>query len=299
MSATAARHQRLPMPLSGRGRPTYAAVGARPPDLCRCRGGVARPMPLSGRGARPSCRCRGGIARPMPLSGRDARPCRRYRQSPFAPPPTLTRPHVGSRSVPADVLIRRADPYATLLGPPSGRPNPPHVRDQHRPSHGCEKWSGGGHQGGRGKSHGRNPRHHATVCAGQTGCRLVELRGFEPRAFSLRRRSRPHRSPVYALHELCADRHGAPVPSAGGTGGARQSLPGGRAWSPKRFDHRTLCPLEAAFRPRRAVSDRHVHDLRRRPTSRCHFVPLIQPVPTRPHRFRQISHRLLPHHPRG
>jgi hypothetical protein len=47
----------------------------------------------------------------------------------------------------------------------------------------------------------------------------VELRGFEPRTFSLRRRSRPHQSPVYALHKLRADRHGAPVPSAGGTGG--------------------------------------------------------------------------------
>ena len=58
--------------------PSYAAVGAGSPDLCRCRGGVAGP-------------------------------CRRYRQSPFAPPPTLTRPHVGPRSVPGDVLIRRTD----------------------------------------------------------------------------------------------------------------------------------------------------------------------------------------------
>ena len=81
------------------------------------------------------------------------------------------------------------------------------------------------------------------------GCRLVELRGFEPRTFSLRRRSRPHRSPVYALHELRADRHGAPVPSAGGTGGARQSLPGGRAWSAKRFDLRTLCSVESRPSP--------------------------------------------------
>ena len=46
-------------------------------------------------------------------------------------------------------------------------------------------------------------------------------------------------------------------------------------------------PLKAAFHPRRAVSDRHVHDLRRGPTSRCHFVPLDSagadtsaPVPT-------------------
>ena len=46
-------------------------------------------------------------------------------------------------------------------------------------------------------------------------------------------------------------------------------------------------PLKAALPPRRAVSDRHVHDLRRRPTSRCLFVSLIQPVPTRPHRFRR------------
>ena len=51
-------------------------------------------------------------------------------------------------------------------------------------------------------------------------------------------------------------------------------------------------PLKAAFRPRRAVSDRHVHDLRRRPTSRCPLDPLVQPVPTRPHRYRQMSHRL-------
>ena len=58
-------------------------------------------------------------------------------------------------------------------------------------------------------------------------------------------------------------------------------------------------PLKAAFRPRRAVSDRHGHDLRRRATSRCHFVPLIQPVLTRRHRFRQISDRLPPHHARG
>jgi hypothetical protein len=53
---------------------------------------------------------RSGRSRPtMPLSGRDAPPCRRYRRSPSAVPPTLTRPHVGPRSVPADVLIRRPD----------------------------------------------------------------------------------------------------------------------------------------------------------------------------------------------
>jgi hypothetical protein len=45
--------------------------------------------------------------------------------------------------------------------------------------------------------------------------------GIRTRTFSLRRRYRPPRSPVYALHELRADRLGAPVSSPGGTGGAR------------------------------------------------------------------------------
>ena len=57
------------------------------------------------------------------------------------------------------------------------------------------------------------------ISAGHRRFNGVELRGFEPRTFSLRRRVRPHRSPVYALHELRADRRGAPVSSLEGTGG--------------------------------------------------------------------------------
>ena len=150
---------------------------------------------------------------------------------------------------------------------------------------------------------------------------LVELRGFEPRAFSLRRRSRPHRSPVYALHKLHADRHGAPVPSAGGTGGARRLMQSSRPCPATAPGRRARCGLQATCSSlagelghrrgsnteplcslrsphfARAVSYRHVHDLRRHPTSRCPFVPLVQPVPTRPHRFRQICYRLLTHRP--
>ena len=99
---------------------------------------------------------------------------------------------------------------------------------RHRPSHGVRKVVGRGALRGHGQVSWTKPRRDVTVSVGQTGVWLVELRGFEPRTFSLRRRSRPHRSPVYALHKLHADRHGAPVPSAGGTGGARRLMQSSR-----------------------------------------------------------------------
>ena len=257
MSATAARHQRLPMPLSGRG----------PPDLCRCRGGVGTMPPLSTIAVRPAA----------------------------DPDPT----HVGPRSVPADVLIRRADPYATLLGRPVGVLTRPCTGSSIDLLMVVRSGQAGGVKG--------------------AGASLTDesLAAMSP--FALVRRgvggwscgdSNPGPSHCEGVPDPIGHRSmrcmscalTATVPRCrprGAPGGhANRSLagePGHRRGS----TFEPCVPLKAALPPRRAVSDRHVHDLRRRPTSRCHFVSLIQPVPTRPHRFRQISDRLPPHHPRG
>ena len=155
----------------------------------------------------------------MPLSGRDAPPCRRYRRSPSAVPPTLTRPHVGPRSVPADVLIRRPD----LLGhAPRAAQRSVVTRPMYWTSIALLTVVRSGQAGGiKGAEASLMDETLATVSpfalvrrgVGWWSC------GDSNPGFSLRRRSRPHRSPVYALHKLHADRHGAPVPSAGGTGG--------------------------------------------------------------------------------
>jgi hypothetical protein len=90
------------------------------------------------------------------------------------------------------------------------------IVDPLTPPTGCEirvwesKWdrSGGARKRRKGKRQWRNPAMVSAFALVGRGSRVVELRGFEPRTFSLRRRVRPHRSPVYALHELRADRQG-------------------------------------------------------------------------------------------
>ena len=181
-------------------------------------------------------------------------------------------------------------------------------------------------KGRKGKRHNDNPALVFSVCAGGAGFSGGGAAG-RPTGVQRRARDRAAERPVPGRRWSCGDSNPGPshcegVPDPIGHRSMRcmscaltatvprcrpRGAPGGHANRSLAGEpgHRRgstfepCVPLKAALRPRRAVSDRHVHDLRRRPTSRCHFVPLIQPVPTRPHRFRQISDRLLPHHPRG
>ena len=102
----------------------------------------------------------------------------------------------------------------------------------------------------------------------------VELRGFEPRAFSLRRRVRSlDRGSLRCMS--CERTARAPlVPSPGGTGGHADRPLVGECGHRRSSPFEPLCVLwKPSFAHVELVSDRHVHDLRRRPN---------QSVPPRP-----------------
>ena len=219
----------------------------------------------------------------MPLSGRDARPCRRYRRSPSAVPPTLTRPHVGPRSVPADVLIRRPD---LLRHAPRAAQRSvvtrPHVRTsialltvvrsgQAGGIKGAEAsltdetlttmspfalvrrgvggWSCGDSNPGPSHCEGvPDPIGHRSMrCISCTLTATVPRchpRGAPGGHADLMQSSRPCPATAPAV---------APVAASEAT----CKLTGGRAWSPKGFEHRTLVlPSKPAFRPSRLVPAR-------------------------------------------
>ena len=183
-------------------------------------------------------------------------------------PPTLTRPHVGPRSVPADVLIRRPDPL------------------RHAP---------------RAQRSVVTRPMYGTSIALLTVVRSGQAGGINGAEASLTDETLATMSPFALVRRgvggwSCGDSNPGPshcegVPDPIGHRSMRcmscaltatvprcrpRGAPGGHANRSLAGEpgHRRgstfepCVPLKAALPPRRAVSDRHVHDLSRRPTRR-------------------------------
>jgi hypothetical protein len=187
-----------------------ATCGHRPRDIlsCRCRGGTPDHAAV-GAVARP-CRCRCGSPT-MPRVGRVGRcllpPARaaasnRMGSGDFGSASDQTRPPTGPTV--GDLLITAGRCCMRCMGMQGVSPG----------GHDYEKKLSSGEPASR-------------ISAGHRRSAGVELRGFEPRTFSLRRRVRSLDRWSMRCMSCELTERSALVPSAGGTGGARKSLPDG------------------------------------------------------------------------